>query len=117
MFTIYCVCYNCLVTFRFSGQFMTFPGILIFLPPKTSLGWGGAIVLSESQSHVNPQICVTDLVAVRRSCRRGGAQTPTQTDKLTLQLFMYRRFDLLLLRDCCFAWDVLCMVLSNTSKE
>ena len=39
---------------------MTFPGLLIFLPPKPllELDWGvvGQILLGESQSHINPHV-------------------------------------------------------------
>ena len=37
------------------------------------LGWGGSIFLGESQSHIYPnRLRVPNLVAVRRSCRKGG---------------------------------------------
>ena len=55
--------------------------------PKSGVG---QIVLGESQSHINPHIyiCVPNLVAVRRSCRKRGVQKHTrQTDKGTLQLY------------------------------
>ena len=34
------------------------------------------------------RICVPNLVAVRRSCRKKGVQTDSQTDKGTLQLYI-----------------------------
>ena len=44
-------------------------------------------------SHISTRICVPNLVAVRRSCRKKGGvqtdrQTDRQTDKRTLQLYI-----------------------------
>ena len=57
--------------YRFSRQFMTFPELLIFGHPK------------KTTSPISTRICVPNLVAVRRSCRRGGGGTDRQTDRQT----------------------------------
>ena len=44
-------------------------------------------VLAENESH-STRICVPNLVAVRRSCRKRGVQTDRQTDKWKLQLYI-----------------------------
>ena len=53
------------------------------------MGWGGSnFFLAENESHIY-RICVPNLVAVRRSCRKGGGvQRDRQTDKGKLQLYI-----------------------------
>ena len=56
---------------------MTFPGLLIeFLTPKTPLGWVNFFPISIG-------ICVPNLVAVRRSCRKNRGDADTHTHKQT----------------------------------
>ena len=64
---------------------MKFPGLLILLPPKNPLEppWGGVgqICLSESQSHIYPNMCAKfgrGLTVVSK--KNGGVQTPRQRD-------------------------------------
>ena len=71
---------------------MTFPGLLIFLPPKalgTTLGWGGSnIFLAENESHICPNMCAKFSRGPTVVSKKGGVQTDRQTDKGTLQLYI-----------------------------
>ena len=57
---------------------------------------------------MSTRICVPNLVAVRRSCRKEGGgsdrqtdrQTDIQTDKRTLQLYIIYKYDLLTTAVC-----------------
>ena len=74
----------------FSGLFITFPGLFNFWPPKTPLwppppraGWVKIVCVRMVPGPI--RICVPNLVAVRRSCRkRGYIQTHTQKDTAAL---------------------------------
>ena len=67
----------------FSGQFLTFPGL--FEPLKFPLGWVTLFWVRTNPGSI--RICVPNLVAVRRSCRKVGGgidrQTDIQTDRQT----------------------------------
>ena len=66
------------------GMFIVFFGTP-FLFLESPWGVVGQIVcVGVSQSHINPTICVPNMVSVRRSCRKRGVQTYTGT----LQLYI-----------------------------
>ncbi len=81
----------------FSGQFMTFPGLLNFWPPKilpgTTLGWGGShFFLCENDSHIYPNMRAKFACGPTVVSKKKGVQTHTQTYKGTLQLYSRQIF-------------------------
>ena len=77
--------------YSFSGQFMTFPGLLIFCPLKIPLGPPGGgvgqLFLGANQSHIYPNMCGKVGRGLTVVSEKGG--TDRQTDKGKLQLYTY----------------------------